>query len=70
MAPQEAISAIGEAVEGAATTPVALELARVAGVEMPIAEQVDAVVAGTATVRQAMAELLQRELKAEANLRD
>jgi len=70
MAPQEAISTIGEAVEGAATTPVALDLARRAEVEMPIAEQVAAVVAGRATVREAMAELLQRELKAEANLRD
>jgi glycerol-3-phosphate dehydrogenase (NAD(P)+) len=67
MAPAEAVRAIGEAVEGAATAPVALDLARSLGVEMPIAEQVAAVLAGTATVPRAMADLLRRELKPEAN---
>lgn len=63
--PAAAIAEIGEAVEGAETAPVALELARRLGIEMPITEQVCAVLAGTADVRTAMAELLGRAPSAE-----
>jgi glycerol-3-phosphate dehydrogenase (NAD(P)+) len=63
---QEALDAIGEAVEGAATAPVALALARRHAVELPIAEQVVAVLGGNHDVRAAMTELLSRPLKREA----
>ena len=52
--------------EGAATAPVLVEAARVAGVEMPIAEAVAALLGGSATVEQAVAALLSRPLKREA----
>jgi hypothetical protein len=58
-----ALAEIAETVEGAATTPVALELARRVGVELPIAEQVAAVLDGTATVGEAMVSLLSRHSK-------
>lgn len=61
----EAEAEIGEVAEGAATAAVAVALAGRAGVEMPIAEQVDAVLAGRATVASAMASLLGRELREE-----
>ncbi|MEO8540087.1 MAG: NAD(P)H-dependent glycerol-3-phosphate dehydrogenase [bacterium] len=63
---EEAKSAIGEAIEGLATAPIALELAARHGVELPICEQVAAVVGGRKTVMEAMAGLLSRPLKAEA----
>ncbi|MGE5596938.1 MAG: NAD(P)H-dependent glycerol-3-phosphate dehydrogenase [Hyphomicrobiales bacterium] len=58
--PAAAAAAIGETVEGAATAPVALELARRAGVDMPITEQVVAVLSEKLSVADAMAALLQR----------
>ncbi|HVL73693.1 MAG TPA: NAD(P)H-dependent glycerol-3-phosphate dehydrogenase [Beijerinckiaceae bacterium] len=58
-------AAQGRLVEGASTAPVLVELARAAGVDMPIAEAVAAVVAGRATVDEAIAALLSRPLKAE-----
>lgn len=58
---------IGEAVEGAATAEVALQLASRLGVDVPICEQVAAVVAGAKTVPEAMAGLLSRPLKSEAS---
>ncbi|MGK2965198.1 MAG: NAD(P)H-dependent glycerol-3-phosphate dehydrogenase [Tepidiformaceae bacterium] len=61
----EALAAIGEVAEGASTAPVAVEMARRAGVEMPISEQVAAVVEGRFGVREAMAELLEREPRPE-----
>lgn len=64
--PQAAIGEIGEAVEGASTAPIALALARQAGVELPIAEQVSAVLAGRCSVSDAMALLLTRPLKPES----
>jgi len=64
--PRQALAMIGEAVEGAATTPVALTLARRYHVDLPIAEQVAAVLDGRRDVRSAMTELLSRPLKAEA----
>jgi len=62
----EALLRIGEAVEGAATAPVALAMARDAGVDVPIVEQVCAVLAGRAAVRDAVSALLSRPLTTEA----
>lgn len=64
--PGEAMAEIGEVVEGAATAPVALTLAARAGIELPIAAAVAAVVEGRWTVVDAMRELLLRPLKAES----
>ncbi len=50
--------------EGASTAPVLVEAARAAGVEMPIAEAVAALLAG-APLRDTVAALLARPLKAE-----
>jgi glycerol-3-phosphate dehydrogenase (NAD(P)+) len=50
--------------EGAATAPVLVEAARAAGVEMPIAEAVAALIAG-APLKDTVAALLARPLKAE-----
>lgn len=58
-------AAAGGVVEGAATAPVALALAARRGIDLPIAEQVAAVVAGERSVREAMEALLARELRAE-----
>ncbi|MEX0783566.1 MAG: NAD(P)H-dependent glycerol-3-phosphate dehydrogenase [Dehalococcoidia bacterium] len=63
--PAEALAQIAETVEGAATTPVALQLGHRVGVELPIAEQVGAVLDGTSTVGQAMVSLLSRALRSE-----
>jgi glycerol-3-phosphate dehydrogenase (NAD(P)+) len=51
--------------EGAATAPVLVEAASAAGVEMPIADAVAALIAGTLTVKAATAKLLSRPLRAE-----
>jgi glycerol-3-phosphate dehydrogenase (NAD(P)+) len=64
--PAEAIAEIGEAVEGAATAPMVVDMAHQLGVEVPIAEQVAAVIAGQATVWEAMDALLRRSLKPES----
>jgi glycerol-3-phosphate dehydrogenase (NAD(P)+) len=63
--PGQALAEIAETVEGATTTPVALELARRVGVELPIAEQVAAVLDGRSTVAEAMVSLLSRALRSE-----
>ena len=65
MAPGAALAEIAETVEGATTTPVALQLASRVGVELPIAEQVAAVLEGRSTVGQAMVSLLSRALRSE-----
>ena len=65
----DALAEIGEAVEGAATAPVAVELGRRRGIELPIAEQVTAVLEGRTTVREAMAALLGRPPTSEAEPR-
>jgi glycerol-3-phosphate dehydrogenase (NAD(P)+) len=57
---------IGEAIEGAATAPVALQLAAKYGVELPLCAEVAAVVAGEKSVPAAMAGLLSRPLRTEA----
>lgn len=53
--------------EGAATAPVLAEAARAAAVDMPIVDAVCALLAGQATVRQVVAELLARPLKQEGH---
>lgn len=63
--PAEALRNVGEVVEGAATAPVMVELGTQLGVELPIAAQVSAVMAGEATVLDAMTALLSRSLKRE-----
>jgi len=63
----EAAAEIGESVEGAFTAPIALSLGRHHGVELPISEQVVAVIEGRATVPEAMSRLLSRELRPEAS---
>ena len=52
--------------EGAFTAPVLARLARERGVEMPIVDAVDALVAGRADVDRVLEELLARPLKPEA----
>jgi glycerol-3-phosphate dehydrogenase (NAD(P)+) len=69
MSARDALSTIGEAVEGAATAPVVLELGRLNRIDLPITAQVCAVLAGRTGVREAMSELLTRQLKAESNVR-
>jgi len=67
LAPAAALAEIGEAVEGAATAPVAVALGRQYGVELPIAEQVSAVLDGRTTVMAAMSDLLTRRPTSETN---
>ncbi len=55
----------GKLAEGALTAPVLVDLARARGVEMPIAEQVAALVAGRVTVEAAMGALLARPPRSE-----
>ncbi|MCC6383323.1 MAG: NAD(P)-dependent glycerol-3-phosphate dehydrogenase [Dehalococcoidia bacterium] len=62
-----ALAAIGEAVEGAATAPVALRLAGQRQVDMPVTQQVCGVLEGRLDVREAAAQLLARALTTEAS---
>jgi glycerol-3-phosphate dehydrogenase (NAD(P)+) len=55
----------GKLVEGALTAPVLVALARARGIEMPIAEAVDAVIAGRSSLDRAVDTLMQRPLKSE-----
>jgi glycerol-3-phosphate dehydrogenase (NAD(P)+) len=52
--------------EGAFTAPVLARLARERGIEMPIVDAVDALIAGTATVDEVLGALLTRPPRAEA----
>ncbi len=63
--PAQALDAAGGVVEGAATAPVALALAARHGLDLPIAEQVDAVIRGERSVTEALEALLSRDLRAE-----
>jgi glycerol-3-phosphate dehydrogenase (NAD(P)+) len=51
--------------EGAASAPAVVALARRHGVEMPICEAVDAVLAGRASIETAIGALLARPFRAE-----
>lgn len=55
----------GKLAEGAFTAPALVGMARARGIEMPISEAVDAVVAGRATVRDAIVGLIERPQKSE-----
>lgn len=55
----------GKLAEGAFTASVLVEMARAVRIDMPIAEAVAAVIAGTVGVRDAVAELLARPVRAE-----
>ncbi len=61
----EAIAAIGQAVEGVKSAPEVFKLSREMGVEMPISEQVYRVLYEGETAQRAVEALLQREQKAE-----
>jgi glycerol-3-phosphate dehydrogenase (NAD(P)+) len=58
-------AAAGQLAEGASTAAVLAALARAKGVDMPIAEAVDAVLAGRATIDEAIDALMSRPLKSE-----
>jgi glycerol-3-phosphate dehydrogenase (NAD(P)+) len=62
---KDALAATQSVVEGATTCESVLGLAAKYQVEMPIAEAVFAVISGRKSVRQAIAELMSRQLKAE-----
>lgn len=51
--------------EGVETTAVACDLARKCNVSMPITEQMDAILQGRTSPREAIRELMERELKSE-----
>jgi glycerol-3-phosphate dehydrogenase (NAD(P)+) len=55
----------GKLVEGAATASVLTELARRKSVDMPIAEAVDAIIAGRLTIDQTIEALMSRPLRTE-----
>lgn len=63
--PAAALAGIHEAVEGVATTPAALRLAARHGVELPIAEALEAILDGRISPQGAMAALLGRDPMAE-----
>jgi glycerol-3-phosphate dehydrogenase (NAD(P)+) len=52
--------------EGAFTAPVLARLAREKGIDMPIVEAVDALIAGRASVDEVLGALLSRPPKSEA----
>jgi glycerol-3-phosphate dehydrogenase (NAD(P)+) len=61
-----ALAALGHVAEGAASAPVVLARARRLGVQMPVTEAVADVLAGRATVRDALARLMARDARSEA----
>jgi glycerol-3-phosphate dehydrogenase (NAD(P)+) len=64
-APSDVVSSTPQVIEGIPATTAALELAGRYGVEMPVCEQVDAVLRGEAPVGEAMDRLMAREATAE-----
>ena len=65
LSPEEAASEIGQVIEGAHTVKALVTYARRAGIELPIAEGVHAVVHEGASVEQAIEKLLFRDPKPE-----
>jgi glycerol-3-phosphate dehydrogenase (NAD(P)+) len=63
---EQALGATDSVVEGAATTASVMALAQREQIDMPITQAVAAVLGGRLTPRQAVDELMQRPLKAEA----
>ena len=62
---EDILEELGEVAEGVITTATARELAAREGVEMPITEQIYAMLYDKRPVREALSELLGRERKAE-----
>jgi glycerol-3-phosphate dehydrogenase (NAD(P)+) len=62
---EQALREVGQLAEGVPTTRAAVELARQHGVDMPIASQMHAVLFEGKDPRQAVLDLMQRELKPE-----
>lgn len=62
---QEIVSSMRMVAEGIKTTTAAVDLAQHAGVEMPITEQMKAMLFGGKTPREAIRELMERTLKSE-----
>ena len=65
VAPEEAIRQVGMVVEGIHALPAAMRLAEMYGVEMPIVQAVNAVVAGSEKPADAVYKLMTRDQKAE-----
>jgi len=61
----EILSSMTMIAEGVETTAAACELARKCKVDMPITEQMDAILRGAKSPRDALRELMERELKSE-----
>lgn len=62
---EEALARLAETAEGVVTTPAALVLARRHGVEMPIAEGLAGILAGTSSPAEVVRSLMEREAAAE-----
>jgi len=65
MSPEEAVAKVGMVVEGMFTAEAAYELARIAGVEMPINDAIYKVTKGEMEAKQAVESLMGRSRKAE-----
>ena len=65
MSAAEALSGKNSVAEGAATAPVLAGLARAGGIDMPIVEAVDRLLAGEVPARTVVSDLLSRPLRAE-----
>ena len=68
MKPEEAIEKVGMVVEGVHALPAAMRLGQKYGIEMPIAEAVNAVVNGHADPKETVLSLMRRDKKAEQTL--
>jgi glycerol-3-phosphate dehydrogenase (NAD(P)+) len=68
MEPEEAVKSVGMVVEGFYTTEAAYELAKRAGVEMPITEAIYNVLKGKLSAKDAVPLLMGREKKSEIEL--
>jgi glycerol-3-phosphate dehydrogenase (NAD(P)+) len=62
---EEIIGSMRMVAEGVQTTYAAVDLAHGCGIEMPITEQVNAVLRGQRSPREAIRELMERSLKKE-----
>lgn len=65
MAPEEAVKKVGMVVEGMFTAEAAYELAKIAGVEMPITDAIYGVTRGSISASDAVEMLMNREKKHE-----
>ena len=64
----EILGSMREVVEGVRTAPAAAKLARQQGVDMPITESVAAILRGEVDPRDALKDLMLRDLKVETHL--